>query len=104
MTVVKVVYPLIESKTGIKSNYYTMTAYDTYTYNKIKYIRGNPEFYTNDLRKRNSCYKLLEFRPKTIEESEGIKDWKCEYNPRSKRPSANDYIASYASYKMLTGK
>lgn len=102
---VRVIYPLINILTGKKSDYYTMTNYDVYKYNKIKYKRGNPVFFTDDLEGRNNCYQLIQYMPKTIEESDDYSKWKYEYNSHVRKATNNvDYVASYASYRMLTGK
>ena len=102
--IVKVVYPLIDKKSGKESGYYTMTAYDNYQLNKVKYIRGNSMIFASDLRNRPSNVQLLSRRPKTIEESADYDKWKCSYSILRGTTSSVDYVAAYASFKMLTGK
>lgn len=102
--VVRVVYPLIDSKTKQKSQYYTMTNYDKYKHGRHVYYRGEPMFFAEDLKGRSRNYQLLEFKPLTIEEMDGFNKWLCTYDTKRKSQNSSDYIAAYASYKMITGK
>ena len=98
---IKVVYPLLHIKTKEESGLYTMTCYDKYKHNKLKYIRGNPLFFTD---KAHSKYKSIKEIPKTIEDDETISEWQFSYNVSSKHVSSVDYIAGVISYSMLTKK
>ena len=102
--VVRVVYPLINAKTKQRSQYYTMTVYNKYKYNKDVYYRGEPLFFAEDISERGPNYQLLKFKPITIEEMPDFNKWKCTYEPQYKSQNSSDYLAAYASYKMITGK
>lgn len=101
---VKVIYPLINAKTKVQSNYYTMTLFDLYIYKKIKYVRGEAMFFSDEPEKRGKDYKHIDEMPKVIEELDILKEWKRKCSTQYKAISSNDYIASVASYHMLTGK
>lgn len=100
---VKVIYPLIEVKTKVQSEYYTMAVFDLYIHNKVKYVRGKPMFFADDPEDRGEGYKHISEMPKVIEELD-MSTWKCKCSEQYRSISSADYIASVASYHMLTGK
>lgn len=101
---VRVVYPLVDASTKKQSEYYTMTIYDLYKYKGRKYFRGKAMFFAEDLEDRPKYYKHINDIPKVIEDGEFFCDWKYSYNKKYHAMSSIDYVASVASYQMLTGK
>ena len=43
--------------------------YDEYKYNKVKYVRGKPLFFAEDLTNKSNKYKHISEMPKTIEDA-----------------------------------
>lgn len=100
--IIKVVYPLYNAKTNVFSGMYTNTDYDVYIYNKIKYVRGKPEFYAEDLTNKPAMYKHVSEMPKTIEDRpDYTKYWKRKYNNPILAKETNA-IENYVTYLWLS--
>lgn len=103
--IVKVVYPLYNKKTKVFSGLYTGTNYDVYKYNKVKYIRGEPMFFAEDLTNKSKVYRHIRECPRTIEEDPGfVSAWKCGYSNDIVVRDSNSTIEAYVTKVWLTGK
>lgn len=103
--IVKVVYPLYNKKTKVFSGLYTSTNYDVYKYNKVKYVRGEPMFFAEDLTNKSKVYKHISECPKTIEEGPDFTSaWKRSYSNDIVIRDSSNTVEAYVTQVWLTGK
>lgn len=99
--IIKVVYPLYNQKTKVFSGMYTSTNYDVYIYKKVKYVRGEPMFFAEDLTNKPDMYKHISEIPNTIEDRPDFtKYWKRKYKDIVNRET--NTIENYVTYLWLS--
>ena len=99
--VVKVIYPLYTKKGNVFSGFYTCTDYDTYKYKKVKYVRGEPMFFAEDLTNKSKIYKHISEMPRTIEEDLDFDiNWKCKRV--NKQFEKSNVVENYVTYLWLS--
>ena len=100
--IVKVVYPLYNKKTKVFSGLYTGTDFDVHIYNKVKYVRGEPMFFAQDLTNKSKVYKYISECPKTIEEGPDFTSaWKYIYSDNVFNNN-NNTVENYVTHLWLS--